>query len=135
MTISGVHLGIDIIQENVYARDLGSTGGTILGQNQRLEPNRQLNIRQGDHLSLAGALTLSMVLGRNEQQQLEWVRLDRIENTPEKSYVVLPGRLWLDPNSPHYCSTTTNQFEIRWMDKHAALCNASQASIEIRGTT
>jgi len=130
--ISGAHLAVDIVQSSAFARDLGSTWGTTIGPTQRLEPNRQLNIREGDQLILADALTLGVQLFRSSDGEVEWVRLPRLSNTQAKSYLVLAGTVWLDETAAGWCGTSQGSVAIRWIDNHAALCNSSTAPISVR---
>jgi hypothetical protein len=130
--ISGAHLAVDIVQGSVFVRDLGSTWGTTIGANQRLEPNRQLNIREGDQLILATAITLGVQLFRSADRSIQWVRLPRLSNTPAKSYLLLSGTVWIDETADGWCGTSKGSVAIRWIDNHAALCNSSTEPLPVR---
>ena len=130
MDISSQHFAIDFTGQSPLIRDLNSTNGTFLS-GQKLTANIQATLSEGDLISIASSLTLKVRLGPSANNKRSWLHLERTNNLPHTSYLLLQETLWFDPDAPHGFATQPQSLGIKWHENYPAVFNSGTVPLAL----
>lgn len=96
MRISSCHIKFRLDRRVAVATDQGSANGTFAA-GKRVNPRESLELRSGIELNLASALDLKPEVFMGDDGFAHALRIRRVNNVPERSYVLAPGGLGIWP--------------------------------------
>jgi len=96
MRISSLHLQVRLSDRGAAVTDMGSSNGTTSG-GRPIDRQVPLPVAQGMEVTLGGALTLRPEVLIGDDGHAHALYVARVNNVPERSYVLAPGGLGLWP--------------------------------------